>query len=78
MLSKVFLASAAFPAVFAQMTFNVTVGAGGNLAYNPNTVNAAPGDWINFIFNPKVRTHKASQGYIADNNIEPQCYAVVV
>ncbi|KAF5350040.1 hypothetical protein D9756_009208 [Leucocoprinus leucothites] len=40
----------------AAMTFNVTVGANGQLAYNPPFVNASPGDMINFIFNPKNHT----------------------
>lgn len=29
-------------------TFNVSVGADGNLAYNPPFVKAAAGDWITF------------------------------
>ncbi|KAF9446420.1 hypothetical protein P691DRAFT_733288 [Macrolepiota fuliginosa MF-IS2] len=37
-------------------TFNVTVGADGQLAYSPAFVRAAPGDFVNFIFNPKNHT----------------------
>jgi len=37
-------------------SINVQVGAGGKLAYDPEFVNANPGDIINFIFNPKNHT----------------------
>ncbi|KAG7444601.1 Cupredoxin [Guyanagaster necrorhizus] len=37
-------------------TYNVTVGANGKFAYDPEYVYAAPGDVINFIFEPKNHT----------------------
>ncbi|KAF8182684.1 Cupredoxin, partial [Pholiota molesta] len=37
-------------------TFDVQVGAGGQLAYNPEFITANPGDIVNFIFNPKNHT----------------------
>ncbi|KAK0193211.1 hypothetical protein F5146DRAFT_1101386 [Armillaria mellea] len=37
-------------------TYNVTVGANGKLAYDPEYVCAEPGDVVNFIFNPKNHT----------------------
>ncbi|KAK0470424.1 Cupredoxin [Desarmillaria tabescens] len=37
-------------------TYNVTVGANGKLAYDPEYVYAEPGDVITFIFNPKNHT----------------------
>ncbi|KAL0948374.1 hypothetical protein HGRIS_010956 [Hohenbuehelia grisea] len=37
-------------------TFDVSVGAGGELAYNPQFVHAAVGDVINFVFHPKNHT----------------------
>ncbi|KAF8970837.1 Cupredoxin [Flammula alnicola] len=37
-------------------TIDVQVGAGGNLAYSPEFVQANPGDVINFMFNPKNHT----------------------
>lgn len=40
-------------------TFDVSVGAGGNLTYNPPFLNAAVGDVVNFVFNPK--NHTATQ-----------------
>ncbi|KAJ8700775.1 hypothetical protein PTI98_003765 [Pleurotus ostreatus] len=49
------LALGALPAVFAA-TFDVSVGAGGQLAYDPPFVNAAPGDVVNFVFHPKNHT----------------------
>lgn len=36
--------------------YNVQVGAGGKLVYDPEYVSAQPGDVINFIFNPKNHT----------------------
>jgi plastocyanin len=36
--------------------FNVTVGAGGILAYSPSSINASVGDTVTFIFNPKNHT----------------------
>ncbi|RDB18971.1 hypothetical protein Hypma_014380 [Hypsizygus marmoreus] len=49
------LALAALPGVFAA-TLDVAVGAGGKLAFDPQYVNAAPGDIINFVFHPKNHT----------------------
>ncbi|KAF9482841.1 hypothetical protein BDN70DRAFT_828397 [Pholiota conissans] len=45
----------ALPAVLGA-TFNVQVGAGGNLVYDPEFITANPGDVVNFIFNPKNHT----------------------
>jgi hypothetical protein len=57
MLRTALLAAMALPAVFAQYTWNVTVGAGGKLAYDPPFITGAwPGDVVNFIFNPKVHS----------------------
>jgi plastocyanin len=42
------LALAALPAALAA-TYDVTVGAGGLLRYNPEFVTANPGDVVNFI-----------------------------
>ncbi|KAJ8521926.1 hypothetical protein ONZ45_g1428 [Pleurotus djamor] len=46
------------PAALA-VTYDVSVGAGGELAYNPQYVNAVPGDVVNFVFHPK--NHTATQ-----------------
>ncbi|PBK62267.1 Cupredoxin [Armillaria solidipes] len=57
MISSLF-ALALLPAVLATYgsTYNVTVGANGKLAYDPEYVYAEPGDVVNFIFNPKNHT----------------------
>lgn len=39
---------AALPAALAT-TYDVSVGAGGKLVYDPQFVNAAPGDIVNFV-----------------------------
>lgn len=46
--STLALALAALPVAFG-VQYNVQVGAGGNLAYDPEYVSAQPGDVINFI-----------------------------
>ncbi|KAK0218563.1 hypothetical protein EDD85DRAFT_915880 [Armillaria nabsnona] len=51
-----FLIAAILPATTYAATYNVTVGANGELAYNPEYVTASAGDTINFIFNPKNHT----------------------
>ncbi|KAG5651999.1 hypothetical protein H0H81_006651 [Sphagnurus paluster] len=40
-------------------TYDVAVGAGGNLAFDPQYVTAYPGDVVNFVFHPK--NHTATQ-----------------
>ncbi|KAF8152585.1 Cupredoxin [Crassisporium funariophilum] len=45
-------ALAALPLVLSQNIIDVQVGAGGNIAYDPEFVTAHPGDIINFIFVP--------------------------
>ena len=47
------LTLAAVPATVLGAMFNVTVGAGGQLAFNPSNISAAVGDQINFEFQPK-------------------------
>ena len=44
-----FLIAAILPATAYAATYNVTVGANGELAYNPEYVTASAGDTINFI-----------------------------
>ncbi|KAK0486637.1 Cupredoxin [Armillaria luteobubalina] len=51
-----FLIAAILPAAVYATTYDVTVGANGELAYNPEYVTASAGDTINFIFNPKNHT----------------------
>ncbi|TFK61949.1 hypothetical protein BDN72DRAFT_413790 [Pluteus cervinus] len=53
--TKLVFALTAIPAVLAA-TLNVQVGAGGKLKYDPEYVIAAPGDVVNFTFNPKNHT----------------------
>jgi len=53
--SKLALVLTAIPAVFAA-TYDVNVGPGGRLVYEPEYVMAVPGDVVNFIFNPKNHT----------------------
>ncbi|KAF4579497.1 hypothetical protein EYR40_000329 [Pleurotus pulmonarius] len=55
MPSFLVFALGALPAVLAA-TFDVSVGAGGQLAYDPPFVNAVPGDVVNFVFHPKNHT----------------------
>jgi plastocyanin len=43
----------ALPAAVFGAVFNVTVGAGGSLAYNPSNITAAAGDVVNFMFMAK-------------------------
>ncbi|KAG8857343.1 hypothetical protein FRB96_005830 [Tulasnella sp. 330] len=50
--SIVALLAATSAAFVSAATFNVTVGDGGELAFNPNQVTAAPGDIVNFEFHP--------------------------
>ncbi|KAF9487999.1 hypothetical protein BDN71DRAFT_1513466 [Pleurotus eryngii] len=50
MAGKIAFALCVLPVALA-VTYDVTVGAGGELAYVPPYVNAAPGDVVNFIFN---------------------------
>ncbi|KDQ60981.1 hypothetical protein JAAARDRAFT_55712 [Jaapia argillacea MUCL 33604] len=52
------LAAAILPVALGA-TFNVTIGAGGQLRYSPETVTAAAGDIVNFIFHPS--SHSATQ-----------------
>ncbi|KIK00142.1 hypothetical protein K443DRAFT_679414 [Laccaria amethystina LaAM-08-1] len=49
------LALASLPVALAA-TYNVEVGAGGQLAYDPPYITASAGDTVNFIFNPKNHT----------------------
>ncbi|KAJ7578628.1 hypothetical protein C8J56DRAFT_353071 [Mycena floridula] len=58
MHSVLILAMAALPATMAT-DFAVTVGAGGNLAFNPETVQAMAGDTVTFTFFPN--NHSVSQ-----------------
>ncbi|KAK0442578.1 hypothetical protein EV421DRAFT_1807845 [Armillaria borealis] len=51
-----FLIAAILPATVYAAMYNVTVGANGELAYNPEYVTASAGDTVNFIFNPKNHT----------------------
>ncbi|KAK0199428.1 hypothetical protein DFS33DRAFT_1510061 [Desarmillaria ectypa] len=44
------------PTTVYAATYNVTVGANGALAYDPEYVTASAGDMVNFIFNPKNHT----------------------
>ncbi|TFK63702.1 hypothetical protein BDN72DRAFT_847335 [Pluteus cervinus] len=53
--TKLAFALTAIPAVFAA-TYNVQVGPNGKLVYDPEYVVAAPGDVVNFTFNPKNHT----------------------
>ncbi|KAF9487767.1 hypothetical protein BDN71DRAFT_1458163 [Pleurotus eryngii] len=55
MAGKIAFALCVLPVALA-VTYDVTVGAGGELAYVPPYVNAAPGDVVNFIFHPKNHT----------------------
>ncbi|KAK0472177.1 Cupredoxin [Armillaria novae-zelandiae] len=48
--------AAILPAAVYATTYDVTVGANGALAYDPEYVTASAGDTINFIFNPKNHT----------------------
>jgi plastocyanin len=47
------LATASLVGFVAATDFPVTVGAGGQLVFEPNNVTAAAGDTITFTFNPK-------------------------
>ncbi|KAK6984140.1 Cupredoxin [Favolaschia claudopus] len=53
------LLAAFIPGLVCQKTFTVQVGAQGNLAYDPPFIQAAQGDLIRFIFNPK--NHSVTQ-----------------
>ncbi|KAJ7159456.1 Cupredoxin [Mycena filopes] len=50
------LALALLPAALAQQMHEVSVGAGGNLVYDPPSISAAKGDTVRFTFNPKNHT----------------------
>lgn len=41
----------------AGATFQVQVGNNGNLAFDPETINAQPGDTVTYFFHPKVSLH---------------------
>jgi len=55
MLVTLGFALAALPVAFAA-TYDVSVGAGGKIAYDPEYVTAAVGDIVNFVFHPKNHT----------------------
>ncbi|KAF9003040.1 Cupredoxin [Cyathus striatus] len=50
------LLAASLPVALSQVVYNVSVGAGGALRYDPQFVTANAGDIINFIFHPKNHT----------------------
>jgi len=54
------LAFACLPAAFGQTTYNVEVAQNGQLAFNPQFVNAKQGDIINLMFNPVAHTFTES------------------
>ncbi|KAF8508391.1 Cupredoxin [Gautieria morchelliformis] len=57
------LALAAIPAAVLGEVHTVTVGAGGQLAFNPSNITAAAGDQINFEF--QAKNHSATQSTFA-------------
>ncbi|KAL4256206.1 Cupredoxin [Pleurotus pulmonarius] len=68
MAGRFAFALSVIPAALAA-TYDVHVGAGGELAYTPPYVNAVPGDIVNFIFRPKNHT-------VTQSSFEAPCVAL--